>query len=88
MDKLCRRPRCVLLTSPSFPVPLRHQPRTSQATGFTAPDKQEPLRRDAKALFKALVAKLDALSSFHYAPKPVVEELEVRRRPRCDCAFG
>jgi U3 small nucleolar RNA-associated protein MPP10 len=49
-----------------------------QATGFTAPDKQEPLRRQAAALFKELCGKLDALSSFAFAPKPVVEELEVR----------
>jgi U3 small nucleolar RNA-associated protein MPP10 len=48
-----------------------------QATGFTAPDKQEPLRRQAAALFKELCGKLDALSSFAFAPKPVVEELEV-----------
>eukprot|EP00879_Flechtneria_rotunda_P007579 GHRR01007950.1.p1 GENE.GHRR01007950.1~~GHRR01007950.1.p1 ORF type:complete len:537 (+),score=268.55 GHRR01007950.1:389-1999(+) len=49
-----------------------------QATGFTAPDKQEPLRAQAKALFQALCAKLDALSSFIYTPKPVIQELEVR----------
>jgi U3 small nucleolar RNA-associated protein MPP10 len=48
-----------------------------QATGFTAPDKQELLRRQAAALFKELCGKLDALSSFAFAPKPVVEELEV-----------
>eukprot|EP00878_Enallax_costatus_P011914 GHUV01012438.1.p1 GENE.GHUV01012438.1~~GHUV01012438.1.p1 ORF type:complete len:599 (+),score=315.95 GHUV01012438.1:2225-4021(+) len=49
-----------------------------QATGFTAPDKAEPVRRQAVALFKALCGKLDALSSFAFTPKPVVEELEVR----------
>lgn len=49
-----------------------------QATGFTAPDKSEPLRRQAVALFKTLCGKLDALSSFAFTPKPVVEELEVR----------
>jgi U3 small nucleolar RNA-associated protein MPP10 len=47
------------------------------ATGFAAPDKQEGLRTQAAGLFKALCAKLDALSSFAYAPKPVVTELEV-----------
>jgi U3 small nucleolar RNA-associated protein MPP10 len=50
-----------------------------QVTGFTAPDKQEPLRQQAAALFKALCGKLDALSSFAFAPRPVVEELQVGR---------
>jgi U3 small nucleolar ribonucleoprotein component len=48
------------------------------ATGFSAPDKQDNIRHQASALFKALCAKLDALSSFTYTPKPVVTELEVR----------
>jgi hypothetical protein len=46
-------------------------------SGNVAQDKEEPLRLQAKALFKALCAKLDALTHFHYTPKPVVEELEV-----------
>jgi U3 small nucleolar ribonucleoprotein component len=46
-------------------------------SGNVAQDKEEPLRQQARALFKALCAKLDALTHFHYAPKPVVEELEV-----------
>ncbi|KAF8071236.1 ceeh-2 [Scenedesmus sp. PABB004] len=50
----------------------------AKVSGAAAPDKAEPLRRQAAALFKALCAKLDALSSFAYTPKPVVEELEVR----------
>ena len=50
----------------------------ARATGASAPDTQEPLRQEARALFKQLVAKLDALASFHFAPKPVVEELAVR----------
>lgn len=49
------------------------------ATGFSAPDKQDTIRQQASALFKVLCAKLDALSSFTYTPKPVVTELEVRR---------
>jgi U3 small nucleolar RNA-associated protein MPP10 len=48
------------------------------AGGMVVEDKQEPLRREARALFKALCGKLDALSAFHFTPKPVVEELEVR----------
>jgi U3 small nucleolar RNA-associated protein MPP10 len=48
------------------------------ATGFSAPDKQDGIRQQATALFKELCAKLDALSSFSYTPKPVVTELEVR----------
>jgi U3 small nucleolar RNA-associated protein MPP10 len=48
------------------------------ATGFSAPDKQDAIRQQASALFKVLCAKLDALSSFTYTPKPVVTELEVR----------
>jgi U3 small nucleolar RNA-associated protein MPP10 len=48
------------------------------ATGFSAPDKQDAIRQQASALFKALCAKLDALSSFTYTPKPVVTELKVR----------
>lgn len=54
-----------------------------QATGFTAPDKAEPLRRQAVALFRILCGKLDALSSFAFTPKPVVEELEVRLCSDC-----
>jgi len=48
------------------------------ATGGAVQDKEEPLRQEAKQLFGELCGKLDALSHFHYTPKPVVEELEVR----------
>lgn len=54
------------------------QEYVQQATGNTVVDKHEPQRREAVALFKALCAKLDALSSFHFAPRPVVEELSVK----------
>ena len=44
----------------------------------TAVDKQDALRQEAKKLMKELFGKLDALSHFHYAPKPVIEEMQVR----------
>lgn len=34
--------------------------------------------QEAKQLFGELCGKLDALSHFHFAPKPVVEELVVK----------
>jgi len=40
--------------------------------------KQAALRQEAAMLFKALSGKLDALTRFHYAPKPVVHDLTVR----------
>ncbi|GAX81661.1 hypothetical protein CEUSTIGMA_g9089.t1 [Chlamydomonas eustigma] len=48
------------------------------AVGGSAADKDERVRLEAKAIFQALVSKLDALSHFHFAPKPVLEELAVR----------
>jgi len=44
----------------------------------TAVDKQDIVRQEAKNLMKELFGKLDALSHFHYAPKPVIEEMQVR----------
>ena len=44
----------------------------------TAVDKQDAVRREAKVLMNELFGKLDALSHFHYAPKPVIEEMQVR----------
>ncbi|KAJ9528355.1 hypothetical protein QJQ45_014333 [Haematococcus lacustris] len=41
-------------------------------------DAEDKLRQAARLLFQELVAKLDALSHFHYTPKPVVEDLSVR----------
>ena len=47
-------------------------------TGGAAEDKQEGARKEARALVAALTARLDALSHFHFAPKPIVEDLAVR----------
>ena len=47
-------------------------------TGGAAEDKAEGVRAEARALVAALTTKLDALSHFHFAPKPVVEDLAVR----------
>ena len=44
----------------------------------TAVDKQDAVRQEAQNLMKELFGKLDALSHFHYAPKPVIEEMQVR----------
>ncbi|KAK9841258.1 hypothetical protein WJX74_002726 [Apatococcus lobatus] len=48
------------------------------ATGVGAEDKQEPIRKEARMLLKSLFARLDALSHFHYAPKPIIEDMQVR----------
>ncbi len=48
------------------------------ATGTAAEDRDEPTRREAKTLLKVLFGKLDALSHFHFTPKPLVEDMSVR----------
>ena len=48
------------------------------AAGNVAEDKEEPLRAEAKALLKGLFLKLDSLSHFSFAPKPIVEDMSVR----------
>jgi U3 small nucleolar RNA-associated protein MPP10 len=38
----------------------------------------DSIKAEVTSLFKLLCLKLDALSHFHFAPKPVVEEMEIR----------
>lgn len=47
-------------------------------TGGATEDRQDGVRAEARALVAALAARLDALSHFHFAPRPVVEDLTVR----------
>lgn len=51
-----------------------------ESTGLAvaATPAMETLKAEATILFKNLCNKLDALSHFHFAPKPVVEEMEVK----------
>eukprot|EP00798_Chlamydomonas_sp_ICE-L_P023703 gene23703-9244_t len=48
------------------------------AVGGVAEDKDEKIRAEAKAIFQALVVKLDALTHFSFSPKPVVEDMTVK----------
>ena len=50
----------------------------TSAGASTAVDKQDAVRQEARNLMKELFGKLDALSHFHYAPKPIIEEMQVR----------
>ncbi|EIE20541.1 Mpp10-domain-containing protein, partial [Coccomyxa subellipsoidea C-169] len=43
------------------------------AGGAATDDRDEKVRAEARGLVKLLFAKLDALSHFHFAPKPVIE---------------
>ena len=50
----------------------------ASAAGAAVTDRDDKVRAEARALAKLLFGKLDALSHFHYAPKPVLEDLSVR----------
>ena len=51
---------------------------TAAVTGTALDDKEEKIRAEARMLTRELFAKLDALSHFQYAPKPVIEDLSVK----------
>ncbi|GAB2269828.1 hypothetical protein Dimus_004746 [Dionaea muscipula] len=52
----------------------------AQQNGFmsASQSQSELLKNEATTLFKKLCLKLDALSHFHFAPKPVVEDMSVQ----------
>ena len=50
----------------------------AKVQGVTAPDKQDKQRDELRAMTRALFAKLDALSHFHYAPFKPAEDVAVR----------
>jgi U3 small nucleolar RNA-associated protein MPP10 len=56
---------------------MYEQDYVAAVTG-TVDDKQEEVRRTARAQFTALCAKLDRLSHLHFAPKPALEEVTVK----------
>lgn len=50
-----------------------------QRQGGTLEEKEEKLRSEARKRFREACASIDALTHFHFAPKPIVEETSVRR---------
>jgi U3 small nucleolar RNA-associated protein MPP10 len=60
---------------------MRHPnptPLHSQREGPAAEEEETALHKEARALWAALSTRLDSLSHFHFAPKPVVEELSIK----------
>lgn len=47
--------------------------------GNVVEDKDEQTRAEARLVLKTLFAKLDALSHFHFAPKPIIKDMSVQR---------
>ncbi|XP_042057822.1 U3 small nucleolar ribonucleoprotein protein MPP10-like isoform X2 [Salvia splendens] len=52
----------------------------AQKTGFvsTALSFSDEQKKEASMLFKTLCLKLDALSHFHFCPKPVIEDMSIQ----------
>lgn len=48
-------------------------------SGNVLDDKDEKTRSEARLLLKELFAKLDALSHFHFAPKPIIQDPTIRK---------
>ena len=46
-----------------------------EVMGVKDKDKNAPKREEIGSLFKHLCSKLDALSNFHFTPKPVAHEV-------------
>ena len=47
--------------------------------GNVVEDKDEKTRTEARLILRGLFAKLDALSHFHFAPKPIIKDMTVQR---------
>ena len=48
------------------------------AMGFEADDESKQDQEEIDVMFKSLCWKLDALSNYHFTPKPAVKELQVK----------